>query len=182
MFAHPCPSISSTRLFAFGLTSRLRLSTFASCYGSTRLLVIDLLTLTLLPITLFNERGEARSLSTYHGMRVMCVVGGKKVGPELSKLQASPPTILVATPGRLNDHLTNNGVDKLCRELRVLVFDEADQLLEMGFRPDIERALQRLPPKDTRQTLLYSATFASNVQVSVCVSVSVCVCVCLGWQ
>ena len=86
------------------------------------------------------------------------------MGPEINRLLNSPPTILVATPGRLNDHLTNNGIDRLCESLRILVFDEADQLLEMGFRPDIERALQRLPPKSTRQTLLYSATFATNVR------------------
>ena len=50
----------------------------------------------------------------------------------MKKLQASPPTILVATPGRLNDHLTNNGIDRLCENLRVLVFDEVSRHPEVN--------------------------------------------------
>ena len=48
-----------------------------------------------------------------------------------------PPDLLVATPGRLNDHLQNSGLQGLMLGLRVLIFDEADQLLDMGFRPAI---------------------------------------------
>jgi hypothetical protein len=80
-----------------------------------------------------------------------------------------PPDLLVATPGRLNDHLQNSGLQGLMQGLRVLIFDEADQLLDMGFRPAIvasvsyvcvmfvlyiymlllfpQKMLSRLPPK-----------------------------------
>lgn len=82
---------------------------------------------------------------------------------ETQLLRRRVPTVLVATPGRLNDHLENSGLAVLCANLRVLVFDEADQLLDMGFKPAIEKMLRMLPHKDTRQTLLYSATFPKQV-------------------
>ncbi|SFC96582.1 DEAD/DEAH box helicase [Pseudoalteromonas denitrificans] len=63
--------------------------------------------------------------------------------------------ILVATPGRLFDHIVNGTVD--LSQVEYLVFDEADRMLDMGFIDEINRILQRLPPK--RQTLLFSATF-----------------------
>jgi ATP-dependent RNA helicase MSS116, mitochondrial len=62
----------------------------------------------------------------------------------------------VATPGRLIDHLENTDLPARLSRMRTLVLDEADQLLEMGFRPAIERILEALPKK--RQTLLFSAT------------------------
>ena len=75
------------------------------------------------------------------------------------------PTILVATPGRLNDLLANaKGTTEALSDLRVLVFDEADRLLDMGFRPAIDELLKALPPKATRQTLLFSATYPKNIK------------------
>ena len=83
---------------------------------------------------------------------------------DLSKFRANNyPDILIATPGRLNDHLENNGLAQHCRSLRCLIFDEADQLLEMGFRPAITKLLAMLPPKNTRQTTLFSATMPNDV-------------------
>ena len=71
--------------------------------------------------------------------------------------------VLVATPGRLIDHLENtNGLVRRFGNLRSLVLDEADQLLEMGFRPAIEKILKFLPA--SRQTLLFSATMPQSVQ------------------
>lgn len=104
---------------------------------------------------------EANALLTYHAdsFRVQCVVGGTNTKSEASTLRQRTPSILVATPGRLNDHLVNSGLGEHCQNIRVLVFDEADQLLDMGFRPAIEQMLRRLPSKETRQTLLFSATF-----------------------
>ena len=75
------------------------------------------------------------------------------------------PTILVATPGRLNDLLANaRGTAEALSDLRVLVFDEADRLLDMGFRPAIDELLKALPAKATRQTLLFSATYPKNIK------------------
>ena len=72
---------------------------------------------------------------------------------------------LVATPGRLNDLLYNHDLARGVTGLQSLIFDEADQLLEMGFRPDITKILQALQPSlATRQTLLFSATLPADVQ------------------
>mmetsp|Transcript_72536 Transcript_72536/g.164603 ORF Transcript_72536/g.164603 Transcript_72536/m.164603 type:complete len:600 (+) Transcript_72536:1-1800(+) len=108
---------------------------------------------------------EARTLLTFHGtdFGVQCVVGGTNVRSEQAALQRSPPAVLIATPGRLIDHMENSGLKELCQDLRVLIFDEADQLLDMGFRRAINQILDFLPSKDTRQTLLFSATFPQQV-------------------
>ena len=95
---------------------------------------------------------------------VQCVYGGTNVKTDLSRFKRSQfPDILVATPGRLNDHLENHGLGQACSALKCLIFDEADQLLEMGFRPAITKMLQMLPPKHTRQTTLFSATMPNDV-------------------
>lgn len=62
------------------------------------------------------------------------MVGGTNQGSDLSRMRARAPDILVATPGRLNDNLQDAGVAKSLRGLKSLVFDEADRLLDMGFR------------------------------------------------
>ena len=62
------------------------------------------------------------------------VYGGSNIGSEKSRLKRSRPQILVGTPGRLLDHLANEGLAASMRGLRNLIFDEADQLLDMGFR------------------------------------------------
>lgn len=62
------------------------------------------------------------------------IVGGTNMKSETNRLIQHPPDILVATPGRLNDHLENGKLRNRMHQLRVLVFDEADRLLDMGFR------------------------------------------------
>ena len=89
---------------------------------------------------------------------------GTNIKVDNRMFSTAPPSILVATPGRLNDHLENGFVKPLMRSLKVLIFDEADQLLDMGFRPAIEKMLRMLPAKETRQTLMFSATMPSDVQ------------------
>eukprot|EP00605_Chrysophyceae_sp_TOSAG23-4_P001864 GSChrysophyteH1.ASY1.ANO1.2056.1 assembled CDS len=93
---------------------------------------------------------------------VVSVVGGTNINTD-NKHLAGRTDIVVATPGRLLDHL-QQGLSKRLSSLRVLVFDEADQLLDMGFRPDIEKILALLPPPRSRQTLLFSATVPSAVR------------------
>jgi len=80
--------------------------------------------------------------------------GGVSIKTQVKALKAGAD-ILVATPGRLFDHIVNGTVD--LSHVEYLVFDEADRMLDMGFIDEINRILNRLPPK--RQTLLFSATF-----------------------
>jgi len=96
--------------------------------------------------------------------KTMTVLGGSNMNAETSSFKKQAPLVLVATPGRLEDHLNNSGLQPLLANLSVLIFDEADQLLDMGFRPAIEKILTKLPPKERRQTLLFSATFPDQLQ------------------
>jgi len=86
-------------------------------------------------------------------LRTACLVGGMSYGPQLKAL-AKPVDIVIATPGRLIDHLERNRVD--FARLEILVLDEADRMLDMGFQEDIDAIVARTPA--TRQTLLFSAT------------------------
>ena len=110
---------------------------------------------------------EASALTRFYGAgvsRIQCVVGGTNVKSDIRKLRDRAPFVLVATPGRLNDLFQNGGLDAMVRQLRVLIFDEADQLLDMGFRPAITEALRYLPPPGHRQSYLFSATFPNQVE------------------
>jgi superfamily II DNA/RNA helicase len=80
--------------------------------------------------------------------------GGVSIKPQIEVLKAGAE-VLVATPGRLLDHLINGSVS--LDQLDILVFDEADRMLDMGFKDEIDNILKRVP--ETRQTLLFSATF-----------------------
>ena len=100
---------------------------------------------------------EAESLIKFHPMHVACVVGGVNIRGDIKRFNSTQPVdILVGTPGRLQDHLNSGTIYDRLQRLSALVLDEADQLLEQGFRPDIERILKMLPTN--RQTLLFSAT------------------------
>lgn len=90
-------------------------------------------------------------------IRGAVVIGGVGMGRQADELKRHE--VVIATPGRLVDHLSQ-GSAKLDR-VEVLVLDEADRMLDMGFKPQLTRILQRLPKK--RQTLLFSATMAGEV-------------------
>lgn len=90
-----------------------------------------------------------------HGRRVHCVAvyGGKPIRGQIEKLQKGAQ-VVVGTPGRVLDHLARGTINLSL--LKIVVLDEADRMLDIGFRPDIERILRRCPRE--RQTLLLSAT------------------------
>lgn len=94
-----------------------------------------------------------RGLARHTPLRSALVVGGKPMGPQERALR-SGVDVVVATPGRLLDHL-QRGIAKLDR-VTTLVLDEADSILDMGFLPDVKRIIARLPAR--KQTLLFSAT------------------------
>ena len=109
---------------------------------------------------------ETEKLLSFHKSdlrKVVVCVGGTNKNKDVRGLSGTTP-IVVATPGRLLDHLQNGGLAERMTRLDALIFDEADQLLDMGFRPDIERILRLLQPsRQSRQTLLFSATIPDSV-------------------
>ena len=91
------------------------------------------------------------------GLQIAAVYGGTALGPQAKR--AKQAHILVATPGRLHD-LIERGMVQL-GSVRVLVLDEADRMLDMGFRPQVDRILKGVP--ENRQTMLFSATLDGPV-------------------
>ena len=94
-----------------------------------------------------------------YDVKTACLIGGVKYGPQLSDLRAKPD-IVVATPGRLLDHLERRNLH--LDDLSALVIDEADHMLDLGFLPQIQRILERLPAD--RQTMMLSATMPEAVE------------------
>ena len=102
---------------------------------------------------------SATEYAKYCEAWVGCVYGGTSVQKDVRDLKAGYD-VLVATPGRLIDHLERGNVD--LSEIEVLVLDEADRMLDMGFRPQINDILRHIPKK--RQTLFFSATLPNEVK------------------
>jgi ATP-dependent RNA helicase DeaD len=96
-----------------------------------------------------------------HGRRLACVpiYGGKPIRGQISKLQRGAD-VVIGTPGRVIDLIGRGALD--LRGVQIVVLDEADRMLDIGFRPDIEKILRRCPKE--RQTLLLSATVAPPVE------------------
>lgn len=95
----------------------------------------------------------------YLKLNSMVMIGGVSINPQIQRLR-SRVDILVATPGRLLDHVGQNTVD--LSQIRLLVLDEADRMLDMGFIRDIKKIMALLPQK--RQTMLFSATFSPEIK------------------
>jgi ATP-dependent RNA helicase DeaD len=102
---------------------------------------------------------EAKKLAGSKNLNILAAYGGKDVGTQLKKLKGNIH-LIIATPGRLLDHLSR-GTVKL-DNLKTLVLDEADQMLLMGFKNDIEAIIEKTSKK--RQTLCFSATMSSEVK------------------
>jgi superfamily II DNA/RNA helicase len=104
----------------------------------------------------------SKAVSTYgrhvQGLRVCTVVGGVPYGAQLKALRG-PLDVLIATPGRLMDHMASGKA--VLASVETLVLDEADRMLDMGFIDDIRHIAEALP--QARQTVMYSATFAGHV-------------------
>ena len=101
------------------------------------------------------------ALTKYTALHSVCIMGGTNYDTQQHELERHYVDILGATPGRLID-LMNKGMVYLDR-VEVLVLDEADRMLDMGFIPDIKRLVNRMPPNTDRQSLLFSATFNQDV-------------------
>ncbi len=101
------------------------------------------------------------ALTKYTSLHSVCIMGGTNYETQQHELERQYVDILIATPGRLID-LMHKGMVYLDR-VEVLVLDEADRMLDMGFIPDIKRLVGRMPPNTDRQSLLFSATFNQDV-------------------
>jgi ATP-dependent RNA helicase RhlE len=101
---------------------------------------------------------EIHGLAYHTGVTSAAIYGGVEMGPQERALKAGVD-IIVATPGRLMDHMRQQNADLTGIEL--LVLDEADRMMDMGFWPDVRRIIAALPVK--RQTLLFSATMPAEV-------------------
>ncbi|MDD4882677.1 MAG: DEAD/DEAH box helicase, partial [Gallionellaceae bacterium] len=102
---------------------------------------------------------SVRTYGKYTKLSSLAMFGGVSINPQISRLK-SRLDILVATPGRLLDHVEQRTVD--LSQVQVLVLDEADRMLDMGFIRDIKKILALLPKQ--RQNLLFSATFSDEIK------------------
>ncbi|QIB64247.1 DEAD/DEAH box helicase [Kineobactrum salinum] len=103
-------------------------------------------------------QGSVRDYGKYDGLTSAVVFGGVKINPQIALMRRGID-VLVATPGRLLDLHGQGFID--FSDVEVLVFDEADRMLDMGFIHDIRRIVKLLPVK--RQTLMFSATFSAEI-------------------
>ncbi|WP_255856520.1 ATP-dependent RNA helicase DbpA [Marinobacterium rhizophilum] len=103
---------------------------------------------------------ELRRLARFQAnIKIITLSGGVSIGPQIGSLEHGAH-VVVGTPGRIRDHL-NKGTLKLGR-IKTLVLDEADRMLDMGFRDEIKQIAKETPP--SRQTLLFSATYPEGIQ------------------
>ncbi|CAH1424737.1 unnamed protein product [Lactuca virosa] len=107
---------------------------------------------------------EANVLLKYHeGIGVQTLVGGTRFKVDQKRLETEPCHIIIATPGRLLDHIENkSGFSARLMGLKMLILDEADHLLDLGFRKDMEKIVDCLPRQ--RQSLLFSSTLPKEVR------------------
>ena len=102
---------------------------------------------------------EANQLANGKAINVLAAYGGRNIGSQLNKLKGTIH-LIIATPGRLIDHIERGTID--LNKVKTVVIDEADQMLLMGFRNEVDQILRATPRN--RQTLCFSATMAPNVK------------------
>ena len=104
---------------------------------------------------------DAEDLGKYTGLKTATLIGGMDYQKQLNRLGREVVDLVVATPGRLLDFTGRR--DLYLDHIEVLVLDEADRMLDMGFIPQVKRIVRQTPRKEYRQTLLFSATFTQDI-------------------
>ncbi len=137
------------KTLAFGIPLLQRL---ASMKGARGLILVPTRELAL------QVDESLRALATPLGAKTCVVIGGASMYNQVMQLRRNPH-IIIATPGRLNDHLESGSVN--LSQVKILVLDEADRMLDMGFEPQISRILTTVSKE--RQTLLFSATMPDQI-------------------
>jgi ATP-dependent RNA helicase RhlB len=105
---------------------------------------------------------DAVSLGRHCPFHTVCVYGGMDFDKQRRELTSRPVDIVIATPGRLIDFKNRRALH--LDRVEILVIDEADRMLDMGFIPDVRKIVHSTPPKDRRQTLFFSATLTDTVR------------------
>ena len=105
---------------------------------------------------------DGQALAKYTNLRIVAVYGGMDYRKQIEQVKTKKVAVVVATPGRLLDFF-GKGLIKL-NQVRTMVIDEADRMLDMGFIPDVRRIIGRIPDKKERQTMLFSATITEAVK------------------
>ncbi|KAH8553066.1 P-loop containing nucleoside triphosphate hydrolase protein [Umbelopsis sp. PMI_123] len=109
---------------------------------------------------------EARKLTKFYPLKVHCLVGGESKRQQMRNLDRDRADIVVGTPGRLIDMLRSvRHFKRSCESIQTLILDEADQLLDMGFKDEIQDILREIP--ENRQTLLFSATLTPQIRQNI---------------
>jgi ATP-dependent RNA helicase RhlE len=148
-----CAQTGTGKTAAFAIPIVERLSAARPAAGARALVLAPTRELALQISQAFAMLGGAR------GLRTVTLIGGEAMGPQLADL-ARRPDVIVATPGRLFDHLQRRSAT--LSSVRIVVLDEADRMLDMGFEPQVSRILA-VTPLD-RQTLCFSATMPEAVE------------------
>lgn len=104
---------------------------------------------------------DAEGLGRYTGLNVVTLIGGADYQKQLQQVNARVTDLVVATPGRLIDFMERR--DLYLDRVEIMVLDEADRMLDMGFIPQVKRIVRTTPRKEDRQTLLFSATFTADI-------------------
>ena len=104
---------------------------------------------------------DAQELGRFTWLQTVTMIGGADYQKQLSKVNRAPVDLVVATPGRLIDFMERR--DLALDRVEILVLDEADRMLDMGFIPQVKRIVRTTPRREDRQTLLFSATFTQDV-------------------
>jgi ATP-dependent RNA helicase RhlB len=104
---------------------------------------------------------DAVDLAKHTDLQVVTLIGGMDYQKQLNRLHNNVVDLVVATPGRLLDFMGRR--DLYLDHIEVLVLDEADRMLDMGFIPQVKRIVRAIPRKEDRQTLLFSATFTQDI-------------------
>ena len=104
---------------------------------------------------------DAEDLGKYCNFNCLAIYGGLEVKKQQRRLDGRPVDLIVATPGRLLDFVKRGSIH--LKDVEVLVIDEADRMLDMGFIPEVKRIIRETPPKNHRRTMLFSATLTEDV-------------------
>ncbi len=105
---------------------------------------------------------DAKALAKYTSLRIVAAYGGTDYRKQEKSMTEQVVDVVVATPGRLLDFESKRIIT--LNRAAIMVIDEADRMLDMGFIPDVRRIIYKTPPKEQRQTMLFSATFTDEVK------------------